>query len=148
MFERGGQKKEEEKLTGLNAHRPTGVYKSSTTTKPRRAIHLVSLMACVEIASECVKEMVQSQAWCENASQEPEKHSSGSKAELSWSSFYPLSVDQGSLNLCKPGRNVLVVFQSSLDTRADPCSPPRMPETGECHVMFGQVEYNSGTERS
>lgn len=162
MFERGGQEKEEEKLTGLNREererrlpRPTGVYKSSTTTKPRRAIHLVSLMACVETASECVEEMVQSQAWCENASQEPEKHSSGSKAELSRGSFYPLSVDQGSLNLCKPGRNVLAVFQSSLDTQADPCSPPRMPETGEGHVMFGQgfskhskVEYNGGTERS
>lgn len=68
MFERGGQEKEGEKLTGLNAHReeweqrlprPTGVYKSSTITKPRTAIHLVSLMACVEIASECVKEMSQ-----------------------------------------------------------------------------------------
>lgn len=102
----------------------------------------------MEITSECVKEMVQSQAWCENASQETEKHSSGSKAELSQSSFYPLFVDQGSLNLCKPGRNVLVVFQSSLDTQADPCSPPHMPETGECHVMFGQGEYSSGTERS
>lgn len=73
----------------------------STTMKPRRAISLVPLMTCVEIASEHVKETVQSQAWCENASQEAEDPSSGSKAELS----LELSLCS---SLCRPRRPAFV----------------------------------------
>lgn len=53
-------------------------------------------MICVEIASGHVKETGQSQACCENASQEAEERSSGSKAEL--------SLDLSLCSLCGPRR--------------------------------------------
>lgn len=62
----------------------------------------------------------------------------GVRLSCPWSSLYAPSVDQGGLNLCKSGRNVIVVFQSSLDPQADSCSAPHMPETGELRVIFGQ----------
>lgn len=67
--------------------------------KPRRAISLVPVMTCVEIASERVMEEVQSQASYGNASHEAEESSSGSKVEVSRGSLYAAFVYQGGLNL-------------------------------------------------
>lgn len=100
---------------------------------PGRAISLVPVVTCVEIATESLMEEVHSQAWCGNATHEAEESTSGSKFAVSWSFLHTPSVDQGGPILCDPRRNILVVLQSSLATQADSCFPPHPPETRALH---------------
>lgn len=97
---------------------------------PRRAISPVPVMTCVEIATERVMEEVQSQAWCGNATHEAEESTSGSKSEVSWSFLHAPSVDQEDFILCDPGRDILVVLQSSLATQVDSYFPPTLQRLG------------------